>query len=679
MTEKAQLVEIVKFSSITTADKLSSNLKYNNLETYSIIWLDRLVNDVKEYIDAQQRLRVSINYIRTFKNSDDCEQFIQSVSEQDRIIFIVNNQLGQELIPRIHQLRQIFSIYIYNHDNKRGGQWTKEFKKIKATSSQLDVLVAQIKSDRARRSHNKIDEPLAISIFDVNVSYKFNSHFIRSHLLIDCLLRMKDTSSDMEKFISLCEEEYKDNKSELAVIREFQQNYATARALRWYTRQSFLYRMLNKALRVQNIDVLFLLRFFIFDVQQQLIKNQCSQPTRLYRAQLLTNDEVQLMKRAIGGFLMINTFLSTTIDREVSLSYLDTMDSSDEIDMQRVLFEIDADPRINSMKPFANIIWLSYCFGQQEVLMMIGSIFQIIEIQHDENQPCIIRLILCSENSQDLKNALRYINKEYDGKEIDLFSFGQVLCDMGNFDDAKKFYLRVLDDLPTNDQDLATCYRALGNVAADKGDCDLSLAWYEKLHELLARTLQSDDVRLADSHNIIGNIYWKKEDFKHALDSYNKALVIYKRIYDENHLIIAECLNRIGAVYEKEKKYFQALNYYEKSLSICQKSLPADHPDLGMAHSKVAHIRLLLCHYYLALGHYNISLKIKLNSLPPDHLDIASDYRGMGNTYKARGEVSQALIYYEKAAEIYRNHLSSTHPDVVEIERTIRSLSAQAK
>ncbi len=120
----------MKFSSIITADKLSSSLKYNNLETYSILWLDPLVNDAKEYIDAQQRLRVVINYIRTFKTSDHIEQYIQSVPEQDRIFLIINNQLGQELMPHLHQFRQIFAIYIYSHDNKRNIQWTKEFKKV---------------------------------------------------------------------------------------------------------------------------------------------------------------------------------------------------------------------------------------------------------------------------------------------------------------------------------------------------------------------------------------------------------------------------------------------------------------------------------------------------------------------------------------------------------------------
>jgi tetratricopeptide (TPR) repeat protein len=551
---------------------------------------------------------------------------------------------------------------------------------IKAVSTQLDVLVAQIKSDRARRSHNKIDEPLAINIFDINAGYKANDKFIRSYLLIDCLLRMKENPSDMENFIHLCEKEYKDNKTELAVIHEFKENYNSARVLRWYTRQSFLFRMINKGLRVQNIDILFLFRFFIHDIQQQLLKNQCTQPTHLYRAQLLTNDELKMLKNAIGGFITVNAFFSTTIDRETSLAFLDSMDSSDEYNMMRVLFEIDADPRLEGTKPFANIIWLSYCFGQQEILMMVGSIFRIVEIQHEENQMCIIRLVLCSENDHDLKNAFEHLRKEYNTKEkMDLFSFGHILCDMGSFDDAKKFYLRFLDDLPSDHQDLATCYQALGNVAADKGDCDLSLEWYEKLHDLLTRTLKPDDSRLGDSHTIIGNIYWRKNDLKHALDSYNKALAIYKRTFDENHLTIAECMDKIGAVHEKEKKYFQALNHFEKSLAIRQKSLPPDHPNLGTAHSKVANIRLLLCHYYLALGHYNMALKIKLNSLPPEHLDIAADYLGMGHTYKSRGEVGQALSYYEKAAEIYRSQLPSVHPDVVEIERTIRFLTAQNK
>ncbi|CAF1130432.1 unnamed protein product [Adineta ricciae] len=678
MSENKPLVQIVRFSSILTADKLLSNSKYGNLETYSILWVDPFVNDAKEYVDAQQRLRTAINYIRTFKTISNCDDYIQSIPDQDRIFLIINSQLGEEFVPQIHHYRQIFAIYIYIIDEKRNTQWSKEFTKIKSISIQIDNLVARIKSDRARRSHNKIDEPLSISLFDLNVSYKNNDQFIRSHLLIDCLLRIKGNSTDFDKFIHLCEQEYQENKSELSVIQEFKQNYSTSRAVRWYTRQTFLFRMLSKALRVQNLDILFLFRFFISDIQQQLIRNQCSQPMQLYRAQLLTNEQFETLKNAMGGFLMINSFLSTTLDRDASLELLNSIDSSDEFNMQRVLFEIEANPHINGVKPFANIIWLSHCFGQREILMMVGSIFRIMEIQYYDNQLSVIRLVLTNEHDQDLQNSFEHLKREYGEKEMDLLSFGHVLYDMGNFENAKKFYLRFLDDIPSDQQHLVNCYHALGEVAADKGDCDSSLEWYQKLHELLARTLSADDTRLADSHTVIGDIYWKKADLKLALDSYNKALSIYKRGCDENDLTIAACWEKLGAIYEKQKKYFQALNSYEKALNIRQKSLPADDLVLGAAHSKVANIRLSLCHYYLAVGHFNIALKIKLNSLPPDHLDIASDYRGMGHMYKGSGDIDQALVYYEKAAEIYRNKLPAEHPTVMEIERNIQSVSTES-
>jgi hypothetical protein len=53
----------------------------------------------------------------------------------------------------------------------------------------------------------------------------------------------------------------------------------------------------------------------------------------------------------------------------------------------------------------------------KEALMMIGSVFRIVQIQHDENQSYIIRLILHTENDQDMKNTFEHLKKEYNAKE----------------------------------------------------------------------------------------------------------------------------------------------------------------------------------------------------------------------------------------------------------------------
>ena len=130
-------ISIVKFSSIDTSEKPSSTLDYSNLETYSSLWLDPSVTESKEYLKAKQRLRTSISSLKVFKTTEECEQYLPLVPAQDRIIFLVNNHLGQEVVQRIHPLRQIFAIYIYHDDQKPNGQWTKEYPKVISSSSSV--------------------------------------------------------------------------------------------------------------------------------------------------------------------------------------------------------------------------------------------------------------------------------------------------------------------------------------------------------------------------------------------------------------------------------------------------------------------------------------------------------------------------------------------------------------
>ena len=146
---------------------------------------------------------------------------------------------------------------------------------MKAVIVDLDELIQNILSDHKQRKANKIDEAVSISVFSTGGADEeqstsgINGHFIHSQLLIDCLIRMKSTSNDKTELISFCRKEYEGNNAELKILEEFERDYSPNDALRWYTRESCLYRFLNKVLRVQNIDLLFLFRFFIRDIQRQ--------------------------------------------------------------------------------------------------------------------------------------------------------------------------------------------------------------------------------------------------------------------------------------------------------------------------------------------------------------------------------------------------------------------------
>lgn len=98
--------------------------------TRSIVWLDASVNNTEESINAQQLLRTPTNHVKTYTNDKECEAYIQSVSKEHRIILIVGGRLGQLIVPRIHQLTQISTIFVYSMD-KRNEQWTKTYKKVR--------------------------------------------------------------------------------------------------------------------------------------------------------------------------------------------------------------------------------------------------------------------------------------------------------------------------------------------------------------------------------------------------------------------------------------------------------------------------------------------------------------------------------------------------------------------
>jgi hypothetical protein len=102
----------------------------HHLEIFSLIWLDADDN-IEDNQTTEQKLRTIINHFKRFRNAKECQQYIEKLSEQDRLVLIVSRQLAQEIISSIHLLRQVSSIYIYCRDEKNNEEWTKNFTKVK--------------------------------------------------------------------------------------------------------------------------------------------------------------------------------------------------------------------------------------------------------------------------------------------------------------------------------------------------------------------------------------------------------------------------------------------------------------------------------------------------------------------------------------------------------------------
>ncbi|CAF1237620.1 unnamed protein product [Adineta ricciae] len=639
-----------------------------NLESLSLVWLDAHVDTSRENIQIQNQLRSIINYMKTFQDVLECEKYIRSVPDDDRILLIVSGGMGQQLVPSIHKLRQILSIYVFCLDKSKHEGWSQQYTKIKGLFTKREDLVREIESDRQRRK--KGDEPILISIQGKSTS-ELNGQFVHSQILIDVLLRIKPTREDKDELISRCYKTYKENDIQLAAVKEFDGKYKSNQALWWYSRECFVYRILNRAFRTQDIDILYLFRFFILDLHKQLNEHRCKTSIQVYRAQQMSKDEFEMLRNSIGQFISINSFLSTSFDRLVALRFLNaTLDA----DLENVLFEITADPNVAS-KPFADITQMSCHRNEKEVLFMVGSIFQLVGIRNDDGQTWIIQMSLCSDDDHHLQVIFEHMRSEHGGGEKNLLSFANVLAEMGRFDEAEKYYHRLLDHLPLDDPDIGRCYHGLGNITDAKGDYDTSLQWHQKSLHMRMKLLRTDHPHLAPNYISIGCAYFNKEDYHRALESYFKAYEIIQNAFGEDHPDVAMCLNNIGCVYEREKEYETALEYHDRALKIREDFLPEYHFDIGQSHHNLGNVYRALGCYDLALENYLRALTIKNKSLPYEHHDVALTLENIGNVYKDKEEYDQALEYYKKAETIYDCCFLPTHANVIQIKQYIQYLS----
>ncbi|CAM2698125.1 unnamed protein product [Rotaria socialis] len=666
--------------------KTQSNTNNNNLETYSIFWLDAEVNN-EENLAAQKTLRTIINQLRVFDNPDEFMDHVCCIQKGDLTILIVSGQLGRIVVPKMQELMQVLSIYIYCFNKEANIEWSQPYNKVKAVCNKLNELIDVIRSDQKQRSRN--EEVLSIDILDRS-STELDGEFLHSQLLIDVLIRMKLNEQDQSELIELLKNEYKGNDSELKLVKEFQENYNSESSISWYTRESFVYRSLNKALRVRNIDMMFLFRTVIRDVYEQLLTNQCGKRITAYRGQIISKQELKKLQKSVGTLVSFNSFLSTSLNRKVAENFVQQSvylcSSSDHVS---VIFEIVADPLVlrdsneNNRRPFAQVDKLSYFGEEEEILFMLGSIFRLNEICHDASSAngtiSIIRMTLCGEDDNDLKQLYDHMKNEDNQEETDLLSLADVVYKMAKFDLAEKYYRRWLNELPPNDRTRGALYQRLGMVANAKGDYNTSLDWYQKSLEMNMKNHPSDYVTIGITHNSIGEAHRKKRDHYRALESYDRAVSLFKQAYNGNHSYMAMFYNNIGLNYQEEKKYSEALEFYEKSLAIKKIHLPAEHPALGTTYNNIGIVHFFLNQYDLALDYYNQSLKIRLRSLPAHHPDIAMTYKNMGLVYEDTNDLKQALTFLRKAQAIYEATLSTNHPDVLNNNSVVQRLESKLK
>lgn len=97
-------------------------------EAFYLVWLNESGNSSTAHANIDEQLRKVTDRVKIFSDENECEAYLRSVSDSDRIVWIINDHLGQTMVSRLHSLKQISSIYIYGSDG--GDEWTKDYAKV---------------------------------------------------------------------------------------------------------------------------------------------------------------------------------------------------------------------------------------------------------------------------------------------------------------------------------------------------------------------------------------------------------------------------------------------------------------------------------------------------------------------------------------------------------------------
>ncbi|CAF1432909.1 unnamed protein product [Adineta steineri] len=571
--------------------RVTANRRMNiqRMQNVFFIWLDNNIDD--DNVDCNniiKQLKCVVNNINTFTDGEKCIKFIQTITN-NKVCMIVSGSLVKHIVPHVHDMSQVDTIFIFSNNQESHEKWAKEWPKIKGVFTNITSICKALK----QTTHQCEQNAIAVSFVASNKKLdQLDPSFMYTQILKEILLTIDFEDRHFEEFITYCREAFVENDCDLHNIEEFGRDYHDHTPIWWYTYQYFLYSMLNQALRLIEVDIIVRMGFFINDLHrdiqrlhsEQFNSHQSGITFTVYRGQCLSKEDFTEMTKTKGGLLSFNNFLSTSTNPDVSFCFAPQVVTNP--DLVGILFVISINST-DSTTPFASVSDVSFFHDEDEVLFSMHTVFRIEDIKpiDGNNDLYQVNLTLTNDNDQDLRTLTDRIQQETFPDSTGWHRLGLLLTKMGHFNKAQEVH-EVLLHQATDESDKANIYHQLGRIKDSQGEYQEALSYYEKAFAIRQQSLHPNHPDLGDSYNNIGLVYDNM-----ALSSHEKALAIRQESLPSNHPHLAQSYNNIGVVNENMNNYSKAHSFYERAVQIGQQSLAANHPNLEQWRKNLENIK----------------------------------------------------------------------------------------
>ncbi|CAF4142231.1 unnamed protein product, partial [Adineta steineri] len=261
---QANAKHVANFSMNAVANR---RMNMQRMQNVLLIWLDNNINENNaDCSNTIKQLKRVVNNINTFTNGDQCVEFIQTINN-NKVCMIVSGSLGKHIVPHVHDMSQVDTIFIFCNNQEWHKQWTKEWPKIKGVFTDITSICEALKQTSQQCEQNAISISFVASNKKLD---RLDPSFMYTQILKEILLTINFEDKHFKEFITYCREVYEDDKHELKNVTQLQTTYKNNIPIWWYTWDAFLYRMLNQALRQMDVDMIVRMGFFISDLHRDI-------------------------------------------------------------------------------------------------------------------------------------------------------------------------------------------------------------------------------------------------------------------------------------------------------------------------------------------------------------------------------------------------------------------------
>ena len=527
-----------------------------NHEDFIILWIpsDNIPDVFKQFVPHLPELNsidAGLNYINKLKS--------------DGKIFLVLTDVN--LLSNFENLTQIQFIYVFNEAiedvRESRGKLIGVFEKI-------DKLIDRLCKDVLLTCRG--DLPISTwSVKEIRIEQSLTNlqgntlMFLWDQLFIYYLTKFPEIDMDQLKkeMVEQCRLEYADDQCELNKIDQFSETCSSENVLQWYSRDSFVYRLLNKAFRTRCIESICKFQYFIILLYEKFRNsshNQRDHPSVVYRCQLFTERNIQMFKLNRGNLISMNTFLSTSRDEQTARQFI--LGATNNAAILKINIP---NQRHDTFKPFIDISQSSAMAHEDEVLFFAGTVFLIDSVQFNTTESIwTIELTLQNEIKQQIETLVAQLPLY--GATIRFLHHSFMKTDDFNMIDN---YYEIL----TNNRFSSETAPAImmhvhfAFLLSNLGLYTVAIQIYT--HAISANNIQINSHESIVLHLIIGYLYYHSMDYDNAFLSYGIVL----SLLDEKSLLSSELYGHIGDVWNKKNKKDIALLCYKKALEI------ANHQD----------------------------------------------------------------------------------------------------